>query len=144
MLRETLDEYLLRLEQIEEKLAYYDRRIEEMAQDERYSEQGKKLGCFKGVATHTALSFAAEVGDFKRFPTAAHFASYLGLTPGEHSSGDSRNTLGITKAGNTYEVYEQIQKLLDSKMRYRKKSLDALMKRIADLLFEKHIPFEIT
>ena len=102
MLRETLDEYLLRLEQIEEKLAYYDRRIEEMAQDERYSEQVKKLGCFKGVATHTALSFAAEVGDFKRFPTAAHFASYLGLTPGEHSSGDSRNTLGITKAGNTH------------------------------------------
>lgn len=102
MLRETLDEYLLRLQQLEETLDLYDRRIEEIAQDERYSEPVKKLGCFKGVATHTALSFVAEVGDFKRFPTAAHFASYLGLTPGEHSSGCSQNTLGITKAGNTH------------------------------------------
>ena len=42
------------------------------------------------------------------------------------------------------EVYEQIQKLLDTKMRYRRKSLDALMKRIADMLFEKKIKFEIT
>ena len=102
MLRETLDEYLLRLQQLEEKIAYYDRRIEEIAQDERYLEQVKKLSCFKGVAAHTALSFVAEVGDFKRFPTASHFASYLGLTPGEHSSGNCRNTLGITKAGNSH------------------------------------------
>ena len=42
------------------------------------------------------------------------------------------------------EVYEQIQKLLDTKMRYRKKALDTLMKRIADMLFEKKIKFEIT
>ena len=102
MLRETLDEYLLRLQQLEEKLDLYDRRIEEIAQDERYSEPVKKLGCLKGVATHTALSFVAEVGDFRRFPTASHFSSYLGLTPGEHSSGNSRNTLGITKAGNSH------------------------------------------
>lgn len=42
------------------------------------------------------------------------------------------------------DVYEHISSLLDKKMKYRKKSLDALMKRIADILFEKKIPFEIT
>ena len=102
LLRETLDEYLLRLQQLEEKLDHYDRRIEELSQGERYSEPVRKLCCFKGVATHTALSFVAEVGDFSRFPTAAHFSSFLGLTPGEHSSGNSQNTLGITKAGNSH------------------------------------------
>ena len=50
----------------------------------------------------TALSVITEVGDFKRFANAQCFASYLGLTPGENSSGPDRNRLGITKAGNRY------------------------------------------
>lgn len=102
VLREVLDEYLLRLQQVEEKLSVYDKRITEFAGKKKYGESVKKLGCFKGIATHTALSMVAEVGDFHRFPTAQHFASYLGLTPGEHSSGNSQHTLGITKAGNSH------------------------------------------
>ena len=46
---------------------------------------------------HTALSVLVEVGDFKRFASAQHFASYLGLVPGEDSSGDDQNRLGIPK-----------------------------------------------
>jgi len=42
------------------------------------------------------------------------------------------------------EIYHQIEEMLNKKMKYRKKSLDSLMKRIADMLFKKHIPFEIT
>ncbi len=42
------------------------------------------------------------------------------------------------------EIYHHIEEMLNKKMKYRKKSLDSLMKRIADMLFEKHIPFEIT
>lgn len=102
VLREVLDEYLLRLKQVEEKLELYNKRIEEFAKTERYAEPVKKMGCLKGIATHTALSMAAEIGDFHRFPTAQHFSSYLGLTPGEHSSGGSQHTLGITKAGNSH------------------------------------------
>jgi len=43
-----------------------------------------------------------EIGDFMRFPSAEQYAAYLGIVPGEHSSADSRNRLGITKAGNTH------------------------------------------
>ena len=42
--------YTTGIQQLEEKLAYYDRRIGEIARDERYSEQVKKLGCFKKIA----------------------------------------------------------------------------------------------
>jgi len=42
------------------------------------------------------------------------------------------------------ELYNSIKTMLDKKMKYRKDSLDALMKRIADALFEKKIPFEIS
>ena len=102
VLREVLNEYLLHMKQVEEKIATYDKRIAEFGAEDRYAESIKKLGCLKGVATHTALSMVSEVGDFRRFPSAQHFSSYLGLTPGEHSSGKSRNTLGITKAGNSH------------------------------------------
>ncbi len=67
-----------------------------------YKETVKKLCCFIGVKTHTALSVLVEVGDFKRFASAQHFASYLGLVPGEDSSGDDQNRLVITKAGNRH------------------------------------------
>lgn len=102
ILKETLNEYLMRLDQLEEKLTVYEKRITEFSEMQRFREPVKKLCSFKGVATHTAVSMVAEIGDFHRFPTAQHFSSYLGLTPGEHSSGTSQHTLGITKAGNSH------------------------------------------
>ncbi len=40
--------------------------------------------------------------------------------------------------------YEEISKLLTKKTKYLVKSLDALKKRIADILFERNIPFSIS
>ncbi len=51
--------------------------INELAQAGPYREKAEKLGCFRSIATHTALSFCVEVGDFRRFATAQQFASYL-------------------------------------------------------------------
>ena len=99
--RETLDEYLLHLSQLTEKLERMDRRIEEMSYYETYRESVDHLTCFMGIKRPTALSVMVEVGDFKRFATAQHFASYLGLVPGEASSGEGQTRLGITKAGNS-------------------------------------------
>ena len=48
------------------------------------------------------MSLLSEVGDFHRFPTAEHFASFLGLVPKQHSSSDSRHLGSITKAGNSH------------------------------------------
>ena len=48
----------------------------------------------------STVSLISEVGDFRRFEKASHFANYLGLCPGVHSSGLSSQNLGITKAGN--------------------------------------------
>ena len=102
LLQETLDEYLVAYRYLADKLKRFDNRIEELSKGERYAERASQLCCFKGIAAHTALSFLAEVGDFNRFPTAQHFASFLGLTPSEHSSGESQHSGGITKAGNSH------------------------------------------
>lgn len=100
--KETLREYLMLYYTLDEKVAVYDKRIEEISHLDRYEENVQKLGCLCGVATHTALSLLVEVGDFHRFRTAKHFAAYLGLVPGEASSGDKCVHTGITKAGNTH------------------------------------------
>lgn len=102
ILQETFQEYLIQYYQASEKVDIYNIRIEELAQRERYREHVQKLVCFRGIAVHTALSLLVEVGDFHRFKTAQHFASYLGLVPGEHSSGGKQIHTGITKAGNTH------------------------------------------
>ena len=102
ILQETLAEYLVTYEQLADKVERFDKRIGEFAQQDEYRERVNQLVCFKGIKVHTALSFVVEIGDFKRFPTAGQFASFLGLVPGEHSSGTSRHQGGITKAGNSH------------------------------------------
>ena len=69
---------------------------------DRYAENVRKLNCFLGIANVIALAMLAEIGDFSRFSTAGQFASYLGLVPGEHSSGEKHCRYGITKAGNAH------------------------------------------
>lgn len=100
--KEILEEYLLTYNTLKDKLERLDKRIEELASRDEYKESVKKLCCFIGIKTHTALSVLVEVGDFNRFASAQNFASYIGLVPGEASSGDEQTRLGITKSGNCH------------------------------------------
>lgn len=43
-----------------------------------------------------------EAGEFSRFGNARSFAAWVGLTPSEHSSGESDRRGSITKAGNKH------------------------------------------
>ena len=102
VLQEAFREYLALFYRASESVALFDRRIEELAQGKNYNEKVRKLICFIGVKAHTALAAIVETGDFNRFRTADHYASYLGLVPGENSSGSSTQRTGITKAGNSH------------------------------------------
>ena len=100
--RETLDEYMASYEEAEAKIERFDKRIEEISEQTKYHEKVKRLGCFLGIKTYTALSLIVETGDFERFAKGNQYAAYLGLAPGENSSSDSIHRLGITKAGNSH------------------------------------------
>lgn len=102
MYRETLDEYMATYEEQNAKIERFDARIEEIASLERYGEKVKRLSCFLGIKTHTALSLIVETGDFKRFAKGNVYAAFLGLAPGENSSAEHVNRTGITKAGNSH------------------------------------------
>ena len=107
ILKEVFDSYLLSYETVSDRIAQMDKKIEEIAEQDKYREAVHKLICFKGVKVLTALAVIVEIGDFTRFVKAKNFAAFLGLVCGEHSSSDGQNLLPITKQGNRF-----IRKLL--------------------------------
>jgi transposase len=62
----------------------------------------ERLQSIPGIGLLTATALVAFVGDVQRFATGRHFASFLGLTPREHSSGQSRHLGRISKRGDAY------------------------------------------
>jgi transposase len=124
--QETFEQYLSRLEDLRERIGRMEQRITEIAQGPCYRERVQKLRAFRGIDYLTALALVGEVGDFRRFPSAGAFMSYLGLVPSEFSSGGRRNQGRITKAGNTH-----IRKLLtESAWHYPRKV--TVSKRLAE------------
>jgi transposase len=55
-----------------------------------------------GIGLLTATALVGTVGHIHAFRRARQFASWLGLTPREHSSGHRRRLGGISKQGNVY------------------------------------------
>ncbi|WP_409058833.1 IS110 family transposase [Streptomyces sp. SYP-A7185] len=60
----------------------------------------KVLTSMPGVAVRTGARILAEIGDAGAFPTAAHLASYAGLTPTTRRSGTSIRGEGPPRGGN--------------------------------------------
>ena len=81
-----------RIAQIEEQLTALAEQMPEVA----------RLRSIPGVGLLIATAIVAFVGDIQRFPTGRHFASYLGLTPRERSSGSTRRLGRISKRGDVY------------------------------------------
>jgi transposase len=58
------------------------------------------LQAMRGVQLVAAMTLVAELQDFLRFDNPRQLMAYVGLVPGEHSSGPKRRQGSITKAGN--------------------------------------------
>ena len=61
----------------------------------------KRLTTVHGVGPVTAIAFASVIENAKRFRNAHKVSAYLGLVPGEQSSGDGHRRTSITKTGST-------------------------------------------
>lgn len=54
------------------------------------------LKSIPGIGGFLAAVILAECGDLRRFNTEGQFASFIGLVPGIHASGESERSMGIT------------------------------------------------
>ncbi len=61
-----------------------------------------RLRCLRGIDTLSALGLCAEIGEWERFDHPDQLASYLGIVPCEHTTGQQRRLGAITKAGSTH------------------------------------------
>ena len=105
-LSDTLASELFPLFQI---LAPINEQIE--AADERIMQFSKNdpevalLTTCPSIGPITASAIVATVDDIRRFDSAHRFEAFLGLVPGELSSGEKRRIGRITKAGNSRARY---------------------------------------
>jgi transposase len=94
-----------------------------------FTDAVRRLAAYRGIAQLGALTIAAEVGDWRRFPAARTFMGFTGLVPCEYSSGASVHRGHITKAGNAHLRTQ----LVESAWAYQHRpSLGAVLRRRQD------------
>ena len=94
------------LEGLRLDLVELDRRVGELDQEIAVAAQedpvARRLQTVPGIGPITATALVAAVGDGRQFKRGLDLAAWLGLTPGQHSSGGKDHLLGISKRGDSY------------------------------------------
>jgi transposase len=94
--------HLNALEQAEARIAEVEAQILQLLPEWALTPQVEALQALRGVALVVAVNFVCEVGDIHRFKHPRQLMAFLGLVPGEHSSGSTRRARGITRVGNSH------------------------------------------
>lgn len=105
--RETVPAVFIELiEQLRGQLLSLSERIETItkliAQTISNDPVAQRLQTIPGIGPLSASALAASVGDAKSFKNGRSLAAWLGLVPGQHSSGGKAKLLGISKRGDSY------------------------------------------
>lgn len=121
----VLGEYLACHEVLLVRRGRLDALIAEQAADPQWAAVVGRLRCMRGIDTLTAVGLIAEIGDFTAFARPRQLASFLGLVPGEYSTGDKRRQGSITKAGSSHAR----RLLIEAAWHYRRKPAVSLTLR---------------
>jgi transposase len=97
LMRETLAELYDFMRDLDARIHGFDLRIDRIF---RNSPPCQRIAKIKGVGPKTATAIVAAIGDGADFKNGRHLAAWLGLVPRQHSSGDRRVLMGISKRGS--------------------------------------------
>jgi transposase len=98
-IRPLLDQMLGEVDQLERLTDQVERQLACLTHADPVVQQLRQI---PGIGLLTSTALRATVGDIQRFPSARRFASWLGLTPREYSSGQCRRLGSISKRGDVY------------------------------------------
>lgn len=98
-LRQVLTSVHEEVRAIEGRIAALERELETLAEQDPVV---TRLRTVPGIGLLTATALVGTVGHIHAFARARQFASWLGLTPREHSSAERRRLGGISKRGDVY------------------------------------------
>ena len=95
----VIGDLLSEVSRLDERISQYDRHIETIAKD---SAPAKQLMQLPGVGPTTATALVAMIGRGQEFKCGRQLSAWLGLVPGQYSSGGKQRLGRITKAGDPY------------------------------------------
>lgn len=94
------------LAQLQGELRQLQSRIDEadtvIARAASEREDCRRLMAVPGIGTVTATAVVAAIGSGAEFTKGRSFSAWLGLVPGQYSTGGKQKLLGISKRGNCY------------------------------------------
>ena len=90
---------LSELTHLDERISQYDKHLTLIAKEDERSRQLMRLS---GIGPTTASAIVATVGTGHDFTCGRQFCAWLGLVPGQYSSGGKQRLGRITKAGDPY------------------------------------------
>ncbi len=95
----VIGDLLSEIAHLDERIKQYDQHIKSMARDCTLAQRLMQL---KGVGETTSTALVAMIGNAKDFDNGRQLAAWLGLVPGQYSSGGKTRLGRITKAGDPY------------------------------------------
>jgi transposase len=95
----VIGDLLSEVAHLDQRIKQYDAHIHAMARDCTLAQRLMQL---KGVGETTATALVAMVGNASDFDSGRQLAAWLGLVPGQYSSGGKTRLGRITKAGDAY------------------------------------------
>lgn len=104
--RWEVGDQLERLDLLEQQLQELDQEIRQRGKADAVAQA---LQTLPGIGAFIALLLVAEIGDLRRFPSAKHLVSYMGLAPSLYASGERRWTGQITKQGSSLLRWALVQ-----------------------------------
>jgi transposase len=99
LVRHTVSVVLQEVHDLETRLAAIDQQLARVVREHPVA---RRLHQIPGVGVITATALVGAVGHIHAFRRGRQFASWLGLTPREASSGSRRHLGGISKQGDSY------------------------------------------
>jgi transposase len=85
------------------------RQIRMLSRTERYGRSVDLLKTVPGVSLISAMVFLTEIVTLERFKKLDHLLCYIGLVPGEHSTGENEQNTGIIPRKNAMLRYMLIE-----------------------------------
>lgn len=112
----VLEEYLQAIDSGYERVERLVERMKELLVDWEWEPVVRALMACKGFQEVAAMTLISELGDLRRFDHPRKLMAFLGLVPGEYTSGDKRRQNSITKCGNSHARWM----LVECSQHYRK------------------------
>ena len=132
--RVLLAQLKLELGQVTARVDEVDRVIQKTAKE---NEDCQRLTEIPGVGPVTATALVAGVGNAGEFRKGRNLSAWMGIVPGEYSTGGKQKLLGISKRGNKYLRTLFIQGAR-SVLQQRHKQAPGLSEWLAQLLARTH------